>query len=82
MGSIPSGNVISGLIRKYYKSIRFFHFRYDFGPIYFRAGKVSKHIRLLELVSSQSFGDFPTAYAPRGVEDKYGLSHLIFEGLI
>ena len=26
----------------------------------------------MELVSSQPFDDFPTAYAPRGVEDKYG----------
>ena len=31
----------------------------------------------MELVSSQPFDDFPKAYAPRGVEDKYGLSHLI-----
>lgn len=33
MGSIPAGNVLSGLIRKYSKSIRFFHFRYDFGLV-------------------------------------------------
>lgn len=36
----------------------------------------------MELVSNQPFDDFPTAYAPRGVEDKYGLSHLFFEGLL
>ena len=31
----------------------------------------------MELVSSQPFDDFPTAYAPRGVEDKCGDNILI-----
>ena len=34
----------------------------------------------MELISNQLFDDIPVAYAPRDVEDKYGLSHFFFEG--